>query len=273
MDGLHMEVVNPNVRRGGCALAMIDFDGTLSLLREGWDRVMIPMMVEVLLPLSDGNRGRLAEEVAEWVLKLNGQPTIEQMAALAREVERRGGRPEAPAAYKREYLTRLMREVDGRKRVVREGGEVARMKWAVPGAHELLRELRRRGVPMFLSSGTDLGPLREEAALLGLAEYFTDGIHGPEADDSTFTKAAALDAVLRRRGLEGCQVINFGDGYVETRATKERGGIAIGVAYDAERPGEYHRWRREQLIEAGVDVIVPDLRQSGELLAWVMGSS
>lgn len=267
--GLRMEVVNPDVRRGGCAVAMIDFDGTLSLLREGWDRVMIPLMVEVLLPWSDEDRERLNEEVTEWVVKLNGQPTIEQMAALAREVKRRGGQAEEPAAYKQEYLTRLMKEV-GQRREQIVGGADPR-QWTVPGAHALLEGLKRRGIPMFLASGTDLGPLREEARLLRVEEYFIDGIHGPEGDASTFTKAAAVDVVLRKRGLEGCQLLNFGDGYVETQVTKERGGVAVGVAYDPERPGEYHRWRREQLREAGADVIVPDLLQSEELLGWLMG--
>jgi phosphoglycolate phosphatase-like HAD superfamily hydrolase len=269
---LCMEVVNPNVRRGGCGVAMIDFDGTVSLLREGWDRVMIPMMVEVLQPLPGTHEDQVGLErtITDWVLKLNGQPTIQQMAALAREVERRGGRPQSPAAYKQQYLTRLMREVEQRRQRIRAGGPEAHRDWVVPGIHDLLSELHRRGIPMFLASGTDLAPLREEAQLLQVADYFSDGIHGPDGDDSRFSKAAALDHVLSRRGLDGCQLMNFGDGYVETQVTKERGGVAVGVAYDAERPGELNAWRREQLLAAGADVIVPDLRQSTLLLRWLM---
>ena len=42
------EVIQPNVRRGPYLAALFDFDGTLSLIREGWPRVMIGMMVELL---------------------------------------------------------------------------------------------------------------------------------------------------------------------------------------------------------------------------------
>ena len=42
------ELVNPAVRRGPFRAVLFDFDGTLSLIREGWPRVMVGMMVERL---------------------------------------------------------------------------------------------------------------------------------------------------------------------------------------------------------------------------------
>ena len=38
----------PTCREADFASASFDFDGTLSLIREGWPQIMIPMMVEVL---------------------------------------------------------------------------------------------------------------------------------------------------------------------------------------------------------------------------------
>ena len=45
------EILNPHVRRGPFRAALFDFDGTLSLIREGWPRVMVGMMVETLRDL------------------------------------------------------------------------------------------------------------------------------------------------------------------------------------------------------------------------------
>src|ERR671932_103146 len=43
-----IEVLRPGLPRGRFRSALFDFDGTLSLIREGWPQVMIPMMVGVL---------------------------------------------------------------------------------------------------------------------------------------------------------------------------------------------------------------------------------
>ena len=41
-----IEIINPNIIRGRIRHALFDFDGTLSLIREGWQDVMIPQMVD-----------------------------------------------------------------------------------------------------------------------------------------------------------------------------------------------------------------------------------
>ena len=43
-----IEILRPDLPRGRFRSVLFDFDGTLSLIREGWPQVMIPMMVEVL---------------------------------------------------------------------------------------------------------------------------------------------------------------------------------------------------------------------------------
>jgi phosphoglycolate phosphatase len=268
---LRAELVNPQFRPRLPQLAMIDFDGTLSLLREGWDQVMIPMMVEELQSLPGTNESPevLKAEVTGWVLKLNGQPTINQMKALVDEVILRKGTPQTPEAYKQRYLDRLMTQVTQRIREIIEQKKPHRH--ALPGTYQLLEGLKSRGIPMLLASGTDLPALLEEAKLLQIDHFFTEGIAGPESDASTFTKAAACDAMLDRHQSPGNALLNIGDGYVETKVAKDRGGVAIGIAYDHDHPGQYNPWRREQLLRAGVDLLLPDLQQSELLLRWLSG--
>ena len=89
-------------------MALFDFDGTLSLLRSGWQDVMVSEMVETLAGLQAGESDSdLRQSVAEFVWRLTGRETIYQMIELAEQVSARGGSPEPPLTYKRRYLAGL----------------------------------------------------------------------------------------------------------------------------------------------------------------------
>src|SRR5437016_14574120 len=91
---MSIEVLRTDLPRGGFRSVLFDFDGTLSLLREGWPQVMIPMMVEVLGQTGTSEtEAELADAVEDFVMRLNGRQTIYQMIQLADEVARRGGTP------------------------------------------------------------------------------------------------------------------------------------------------------------------------------------
>src|SRR5580698_2712761 len=100
--------------RPGISHVLFDFDGTLSLIREGWPAVMVPMFVEILPPLageSDEARRRLC---LDDIMRLNGKQTIYQMIQLAARITERGGVPRDPLWYKHEYLRRLEIRISNR---------------------------------------------------------------------------------------------------------------------------------------------------------------
>src|SRR5947207_8463794 len=106
--GDEIEIIHPDIPRGRFRSVLFDFDGTLSLIREGWPQVMIPMMVEVLRNTGTAeDDATLAAHVEEFVMRLNGRQTIYQMIQLADEVTKRGGIPLEPLAYKHENNSRL----------------------------------------------------------------------------------------------------------------------------------------------------------------------
>src|SRR6266540_2925869 len=173
-----IEVLRPELPRGGFRSVLFDFDGTLSVLREGWPQVMIPMMVDVLRETETTETdAELAESVEEFVMRLNGRQTIYQMIQLADEVRRRGGTPLEPLAYKHRYHDLLMARIGGRLAAL-EAGAARAEDWTVPGSHALLEELRARGLTLYLASGTDLNYVRHEADLLGLTPYFGAHVYG-----------------------------------------------------------------------------------------------
>src|SRR5215470_1791593 len=110
-----IEVLRPDLPRGGFRSVLFDFDGTLSLIREGWPMVMIPMMVEVLRETGTAETAaQLTGHVEEFVMRLNGRQTIYQMIQLADEVRLRGGRSLDPLEYKHRYHELLMQRIRGR---------------------------------------------------------------------------------------------------------------------------------------------------------------
>src|SRR6478752_10881983 len=65
---------------------LFDFDGTLSLIRQGWPEVMVPMFVEMLPPLPGEPEADRAKLCFEDIMRLNGKQTIYQMIQFAERV-------------------------------------------------------------------------------------------------------------------------------------------------------------------------------------------
>ncbi len=270
LPGTRIEILGECGDRRPPEHVLFDFDGTLSLIREGWTEVMVPMMVEVLQETGTGESadslGRLARE---FVAELTGKQTIYQMIRLADEVRKRGGTPEEPAVYKQRYHERLMERIVDRREALRLG-KAKPEDMLVPGSLELLEALRARGVIMYLASGTDEPYVREEVELLGLDQYFGRHVYGALDDYKSFSKAMVIERILRENRVEGDRLLGFGDGYVEIQNVKEVGGMAVGVASDeAGRSGMPDAWKRDRLIGVGADLIIPDYRDHEPLIRYL----
>ena len=268
LPGTSIEVIGPPVRREPPGHVLFDFDGTLSLIREGWPEVMVPLMVEVLQATgSEESVEDLRNLAFGFVMELTGKQTIYQMIRLAEEVKKRGGVPEEPAAYKQVYHDRLMERIADRREALRSG-RVSREEMLVPCSIEILDELRRRQVALYVASGTDEPYVLEEVRLLGLDEYFGPRIYGAVDDYKTFSKARVIKRILSENRVEGASLLGFGDGYVEIQNVKQAGGTAVAVASDeAARSGKPDAWKRDRLIGVGADYVIPDFRDGRRLIA------
>jgi phosphoglycolate phosphatase-like HAD superfamily hydrolase len=269
LPGTEIELVHPEIPRGQFKSVLFDFDGTLSLIREGWPRVMIPMMVEILKATDSGeSEVELAEAVEDFVMRLNGRQTIYQMIQLAEEVRRRGGQPRDPLEYKNQYHDLLWQRVGSRVHGLRQG-TLQPEEMTVPGSHSLLNELQRRGLTLYLASGTDLKYVRDEADAIGVSQFFGPHVYGAVDDYKSFSKKLIIERILRENRLRGEELLAFGDGFVEIEEVKQVGGVAVGVASDEVRRSGTNAWKRNRLIEAGADIIIPEYRQRDALLAYL----
>jgi len=259
--------------RPGISRVLFDFDGTLSLVRQGWPDVMVPMFVE-MLPALDGESDEDRRKLAfEDIMRLNGKQTIYQMIQLADRIRERGGRPHEPLWYKHEYLRRLDDRISHRLDGLKDGS-IKPDDLLVHGARALLDDLARRGLTLYLASGTDEPFVRREAELLGVADYFGPHVYGAQDDFKSFSKKMVIERILRENSIHGEELLAFGDGYVEIQNTKEVGGLAVAVASDEadNGSGRMDPWKRDRLTDVGADVVIPDYRDAGPLLELILGS-
>ncbi|MCS1410623.1 MAG: hypothetical protein M2R45_03818 [Verrucomicrobia subdivision 3 bacterium] len=246
---------------------VFDFDGTLSLIRQGWPEVMLLMFVE-MLPRKDGVTVESDEQMLlDDIMKLNGKQTVYQMMQLAERIKERGGEPKEPLWYKHEYHRRLDERIQSRHRRIEEGACVED-EFLVFGARYSLEKLKSLGLPMCLASGTDEPFVKREAALLGIAAYFDGRIYGALDDHKSFSKKILIERILRENNIPGESLLSFGDGYVEIENTKEVGGLAIAVASNEANngSGKVDEWKRKQLLGVGADVVISDYRDIDPLI-------
>lgn len=275
MSEFSIEVIRPwKPEDFAIRFCLFDFDGTVSLIRQGWQDIMIPYFCEELRKTgcteSDENIYGL---VREFVTDLTGKQTIFQCIALAEEVRRRGSTPKDPGEYKAEYLNRLERRIRDRKEGL-AAGRYQPEEWMVRGTRDFLEGLRGRGVRCCLASGTDEESVREEAKLLRVDDLFDGGIWG--ARDELFRgrrkeeirdiKAEVIRGMLSEERIDPSQLAGFGDGFMEIELVSGAGGLAIGAATDERRRSGIDRWKRERLIRAGARAIIPDFSDPEALL-------
>ncbi len=253
--------------RPGISHVLFDFDGTLSLIRQGWPEVMVPMFAEFLPPLPDEAEEDRRRLCYEDIMRLNGKQTIYQMIQLAERIRERGGTAKEPLWYKHEYLRRLDQRIATRLQGLRQA-RTRPDELLVYGARAMLELLNRRGLPMYLASGTDELFVKQEAELLDLTRYFGKHVYGALDDYKQFSKAMVIERILRENRIAGAQLLSFGDGYVEIQNTKEVGGLAVAVASDEAHngSGRFDDWKFQRLMGVGADLAVPDFRDSAALL-------
>ncbi len=264
-----IEVVREVGQNSSFQSALFDFDGTLSLIREGWQGVMVPYFVEELIRTPNCEPQEQVEQVVrEFVERLTGKQTIYQCFQLVEEVRKRGGAPREPLAYKHAYLDRLWKRIHRRVEGLK-AGDIAPDSLLLPGSRSFLQALRDRGVTLYLASGTDLQYVQDEAEALDIAGFFGPHIYGALDRYQEFSKQLIIERILRENDLHGAELLVVGDGYVEIENGKSAGGYALGVASDEARPGNIDAWKRQRLLSAGADAIIADFTPLPALMGFL----
>ncbi|MEN8226752.1 MAG: PfkB family carbohydrate kinase [Bacteroidota bacterium] len=276
IPGSEIELVNQAVlsKMGHIKHALFDHDGTLSTIREGWESVMEPVMIGAILgdevEKSDGKLyQQVREQVLEFIDRSTGIQTILQMEALVEMVDSFNVVPKEKIldkfGYKNIYNEALMEVVSIRLEKL-ESGQLKVDDFAMTGSIDFLKALKKKGVKLYLASGTDRGDVINEAEIMGYAELFDGGIYGSENDIKKYSKKMIINKIIKEHNLRGNELVVFGDGPVEIRECILSDGIAVGVASDEINRSGLNEEKRSRLIKSGADIIIPDFSQTEKLL-------
>jgi len=271
-----IEIAEPLPADLSLKYAIFDHDGTISTLRQGWEKVMEPVMIEAIL----GPDWRQAErdvyervlgQVREFIDKTTGIQTLQQMHGLAQMVREAGFVPADRIldahGYKRIYNDALMGLVEDRLARLNRG-ERDVTDYTLKNAVTFLQALHRAGLKLYLASGTDEQDVIREAQALGYADLFEGRIYGASSDMTHDAKRMVLDRILGDLGpANAARIVTFGDGPVEIRETRKRGGVTVGLASNEVQRFGLAPEKRTRVIRAGAHLVVPDFSQYRQLLA------
>jgi phosphoglycolate phosphatase-like HAD superfamily hydrolase len=264
-----IKVINPAASLGQVRHALFDFDGTISVIRRGWEDIMIPMMIEMICGKHKPSLD-IVEEVKDYVDRSTGILTIKQMEWLAVTVERYGLTQLVRTAreYKKQYNERLLQPVRQRIRQI-EDSELARDKMMIKGARSFLHALHNKGIKLYLASGTDHKYVLEEAQVLGIDAFFESQIYGALDDTTAYTKKRIIQRIIQSNKLTGEELVVIGDGPVEIQHAKKYGALALGVAVDEYKRNGFSISKMERLRNAQADFIIDGFAHFIELADYL----
>jgi beta-phosphoglucomutase-like phosphatase (HAD superfamily) len=275
-----IEICDPEVltNTGNIKHALFDHDGTLSTLRQGWEKIMEPVMIKAIMGDQYKTAGnQLYQEVRTRVLDYidmsTGIQTILQMETLVDLVDEFNIVPKEEIldkfAYKKIY-TDALTEVVNRKLEKLEKGQLNTDDFTMKGSTGFLKAMKERGVKLYMASGTDREDVINEARILGYAELFDGGIFGSENDIRKYSKKLIINRIIHENKLKGNELVVFGDGPVEIRECIKSGGIAVGLGSDEIRRFGLNAEKRTRLIRSGAQIIIPDFSQKERLMELLM---
>lgn len=249
---------------------IFDHDGTISTLREGWENIMQPMMMNAILgnhfnSVNETMYYRVEERVKKFIDETTGIQTLKQMQGLVALVKEFGFVSNSnildELGYKQIYNTSLLKVV--RERIKKlDKYELSVDDFVIKGAVDFLNYVHSKGIKLYLASGTDQEDVIKEAGGLGYSDLFEGRIFGSVGDVDKDAKKIVMNRIIENIGMEnGQKVLAIGDGPVEIREIKKCGGIAIGLASDEIRRFGLNLSKRSRLIKAGSDLIIPDFSQ------------
>lgn len=134
----------------------------------------------------------------------------------------------------------------------------------LPGVHELLDALRPiEDVALGLLTGNIEGGARLKLGSARLWERFRFGSYGSDHEDRDRLPAIALRraAEVWGRSFDPCDAIVIGDTPRDIACGQAGGARTLGVATG--------RYGAHELVACGADHVLPDLRATEDVLAWI----
>ncbi len=265
----YLEIIKPlPAVKNNIKVVLFDFDGTISTLRQGWEKIMEPLMIEMITGNSSPDQ-QLIEKVRDFIDESTGVQTIHQMFWLEKQVKEYGKNPEIKDAwsYKAEYNHRLLNIVKSRTDKL-ISGELSPENYRIKGSFEFMESLYHKGIDIYIASGTDDVDVQREVQSIGVKKFVKHVAGAPHLKVDC-SKEAVIKSLLEDQGLKGNELLLIGDGKVEISLGVDAGAITLGAATDEIKCYGVNDFKRNKLIKAGAHAIVGDFTQYTNIYKWL----
>ncbi len=253
-------------RNVGRKYAVMDWDGTVSRLREGWQNLMLSVFMGAL-----GQAGLLRakmqsalKDCMRKIDELTGRPTYFQMLELEEMIKSLGAKVAGALNYKKSYINLLDEMVKNRLDEL-HCGKVDVSQYLVPGSKEFLKALKETGVEIYFVTGSDEESVREELRELGISKYCTAVAGARDTAPRIDAKAVVIENLITDSGAKPGEIFVCGDGFVEMELG-DKYGFAVGVCTQDDNYFRMNQDKTDKLIRTGADILIPDFESTTELV-------
>lgn len=254
-------------------IAIFDHDGTISTLRQGWEVVMKQVMQEAIIgeaEISYEEKEVIANHCSQVIDKTTGIQTIIQMISLVDMVKQYGFNKDVKTAseYKAIYLGKLKEAMED-KLIALKQNELDFTDFTMKGSVDFLHFLSANNTRLYLASGTDENDVKDEAKMLGYDTLFNGGIYGSIGDTICDPKKMVMERIIKdveKMNIDPNLCAVFGDGPVEMREGRKYGFVTVGVLSDEKQRFGRNEAKRNRLLLAGADFLIPDFSQIHKIM-------
>ena len=217
--------------------AILDYDGTLSRLRHGWQTYMHEFFFRTAFPKGfDSSKAshvelECAQDLEEFIKHVAGTHYQTQLGALYSALEKLNSPHDSLEKITADYLQFNDQWVNKRLIQHRENKRLPQLLLA--DAEKMLFYLKEQGYDLFLLSGTGSKEIKYECQFLGIDHYFQDLIGFTEGAPEPF-KPKAIENILSQGNYTASSSLVIGDGLTELKAGRENNCQCIAIAIDEE---------------------------------------
>ncbi len=244
----------PQISQVKCVV--LDYDGTLTTLRKGWDKILSKYARQKINPGSSKTIPELEKRIRHLTDHAGGTTPKQLMSRLLKLIEDFGFVPKKDIKsiddYALEYSVIFQSAIDKRLENFHEHSE----SYVIHGVRPMLNFLRSQQTLNYVVTGSATNAVSNELVKLEMENHFID-VYGASLETVGNLKEDAIKEIMARHKLANSEILIIGDGSTEMRAAKRLELPTIGIASD-EHKGGLCRYKREMLLDLGAHIIIPD---------------
>ena len=261
----YFEVINkPQVSSIRCVV--LDYDGTLTTLRKGWDVILTEYANSKINPYNRPCEG-LDKVILHLTDHAGGTTPKQLMARLVKIMRQKQLVPpdeiQSIEYYAKEYADHFQKMIN--KRV--ESFSSASESYVIESVRPMLNFISEKETINYIVTGSCEMAVTDELQKLEMFDYFS-GVYGATIEMEGNLKMNAIREIMYKHSIKPCEILIIGDGSTEIRAANELELPAIGIASD-EHDGGLCEKKRKLLKGLGAHAIIADYSGFQNVWNWL----